>query len=431
MGIRRRELLEFGGGAVVLTGLGLTGLGLSLPARAAVNARVVVIGGGFGGATCARYLKRLQPSLTVTLVERDEVFRTCPFSNLVLGGLKQMDDITHGFDGLRAAGIDVVRAEAQDIDPVARKVGLAGGDALDYDRLVVSPGIDLRFDAVEGYDQAAAELMPHSWKAGPQTLLLKSQLEAMDDGGLVIIAPPGNPYRCPPGPYERAAMIARYLKNHKPNSKVLILDAKDGFSKQGLFMAGWERFYPGMIEWVKGSEGGLVDAVHAASRTVVTEDGFAEHRGDVVNFIPPQQAAAIAHRGDLVDATGWCPVDPLSFESTRHAGVYVLGDASIAGEMPKSGFSANSQAKVCAFGIIAALQGRELPQPSYANTCYSMIAPNYAISVSAVYRLEEDGIKAVEGAGGVSPADADDAFRAREATYTQGWYDSAVADTWG
>lgn len=424
--IKRRQLLEVGGGAALLAGLGL-----SLSARGAEGARVVVIGGGFGGATCARYLKRLDPALNVTLIERDSEYRTCPFSNLVLGGLKSMEDITHGYDGLRLAGIEVIHDEASDIDPTARTVSLAGGDTLSYDRLVVSPGIDLRFDAVEGYDEAAAEQMPHSWKAGPQTELLRGQLEAMDDGGVVIIAPPGNPYRCPPGPYERASLIAHYLTRHKPKSKILILDAKDSFSKQGLFMAGWEQLYPGMIEWVRGSDGGIVDAVDAASKTLVTEAGFTEHRGDVVNFIPPQQAAAIAVRADLADDTGWCPIDQFSFESTRHAGVHVLGDASIAGAMPKSGFSANSQAKVCAAAIVAALHEQTLPPPSYANTCYSMIGPEYGISVSAVYRLDNGSIASVEGAGGVSPAEADANFRAKEATYAQGWYDSAMADVFG
>jgi sulfide dehydrogenase [flavocytochrome c] flavoprotein subunit len=424
--IKRRQLLEVGGGAGLLAGLGL-----SLSARGAEGARVVVIGGGFGGATCARYLKRLDPVLNVTLVERDSEYRTCPFSNLVLGGLKTMEDITHGYNGLRMAGVEVIHDEALDIDPAARTVSLAGGNPLGYDRLVVSPGIDLRFDAVEGYDEAAAEQMPHSWKAGPQTELLRGQLEAMDDGGVVIIAAPGNPYRCPPGPYERASLIAHYLKLHKPKSKILILDAKDSFSKQGLFMAGWEQLYPGMIEWVRGSDGGIVDAVDAARKTLVTEAGFTEQRGDVVNFIPPQRAAAIAVRADLADETGWCPVDQLSFESTRHAGVHVLGDASMAGAMPKSGFSANSQAKVCAAAIVAALHEQTLPPPSYANTCYSLVGPEYGISVSAVYRLDNGSIAGVEGAGGVSPTDADATFRSREATYARGWYESAMSDVFG
>jgi sulfide dehydrogenase [flavocytochrome c] flavoprotein subunit len=394
----------------------------------AASARVVVIGGGFGGATAARYLRRLDPNLQVTLVERDSQFVTCPFSNLVLGGLQGIDTITHSYDGLRGHGVEVIHDSATAIDATARKVSLAGGQILEFDRLIVAPGISLKFDAIDGYDQAAAEKMPHAWKAGPQTVLLRQQLEAMDDGGVVIIAPPGNPYRCPPGPYERASMIAHYLKENKPKSKILILDAKDKFSKQGLFTQGWEALYPGMIEWVAGSEGGIVQAVDADNRTLLTESGFTEHTGDVVNFIPPQQAAQIALDSGLADNTGWCPVDQHTFESTQLAGVHVLGDASIAGKMPKSGFSANSQAKVCAAAVVAALKGTALAEPSYANTCYSLVGPSYGISVSAVYRLNEGQIGSVEGAGGVSPTEVDGDFRVREASFARGWYASITAD---
>lgn len=404
---------------------------LSGSVRAKEKARIVVIGGGFGGATCAKYLRLLDDKLQVTLVERDSQYFTCPFSNLVLGGLRKLEEIGHGYDGLKARGIDVIHDEATAVDPVGRKVTLSNGAALEYDRLVVATGIELRFDAVEGYDEAASELLPHAWKAGPQTALLRKQLEAMPDGGTVIISPPGNPFRCPPGPYERASMIAHYLKQNKPKSKILILDAKEKFSKQGLFTQGWEMLYPGMIEWVAGSEGGIVESVDAKTRTLTTEAGFTEHRGDVINFIPPQRAAALAQQADLTDESGWCPVNQLTFESIRHQGVYVLGDASIAGKMPKSGFSANSQAKVCAAALIASLAGRELPQPSYANTCYSLVGPDYGISVSAVYRLTDKGIAGVEGAGGTSPADADSEFRFKEAEYARGWYASITADAFG
>jgi len=426
MYIKRRDFIKVSGSAAVLAG---SGLGASVWAGA--NPHVVVIGGGFGGATCARNVKRLQPSLNVTLVERDKVFHTCPFSNLVLGGLKTMDYISHGYDGLRAAGVEVIHDEAVDVDPEKGAVSLAGGQTLRYDRLVVSPGVDMKFDAVEGYDEAAAEHMPHAWKAGPQTELLRGQLEAMDDGGLVVIAPPGNPFRCPPGPYERACMIAHYLKNHKPKSKLLILDAKDKFSKQGLFMGGWEKFYSDIIEWVPGSEGGIVEAVEPASRTLITESGFTKHQADVVNFIPPQHAGVIAHRADLVDESGWCPVDSVTFESTRHSGIHVLGDACIAGAMPKSGFSASSQAKVCAVNLVATLAGESpVSNPGFVNTCYSTVAPEYGISVAATYRVEDGKIVSNEG-GGVSPSEADADFRAKEAMYAQGWYESISADIWG
>ncbi|MEX2481904.1 MAG: FCSD flavin-binding domain-containing protein, partial [Gammaproteobacteria bacterium] len=393
--------------------------------------RVAVIGGGFGGATCARYLRLLDPSLAVTLVEREPSIVTCPFSNAVIAGLGELAGITHTLDGLRASGIDVRHASVIGVDAERRELRLAGGTRLAYDRLVVAPGIELRLDAIEGYDAAAVEHMPHAWQAGTQTLRLRRQLEAMADGGLVIVSAPGEPYRCPPGPYERASLIAHYLARHKPRSKLLLLDAKDGFSKQRLFSAAWAERYPGLIEWVAGSDGGLVEAVDAASRTLVTESGFGEHRGDVVNFIPPQRAGRIAQQAGLTDATGWCPVDSRSFASTRVADVHVLGDAAIADAMPKSGFAANSQAKLCAAAIVAELRGMEPPEPSLANTCYSLVAPDYGISIAAVYRVRDGQAVAVEGAGGVSPVDADAAFRAREADYARSWYRTISADTWG
>ncbi len=412
---------------------GIAALAMLTPwrATATTSARTIIIGGGFGGATCARYLRLLDPGLAVTLIESDAAFVTCPFSNLVLAGMRTVDEITHTYARLRASAITVIHDTATAIDADNRRVALASGKQLDYDRLIVAPGIALKFDAVPGYDTAAAELMPHAWKAGAQTLLLRRQLEAMNDGGVVVIAAPANPFRCPPGPYERASLIAHYLKQHKPRSKILILDTKDKFSKQSLFQQGWNALYPGMIEWVAGSAGGLVERVEAASRTLVTESGFTEHRADVVNFIPPQEAGQIAQQAELTDASGWCPVNQLSFESLRIPGIHVLGDAAIAGAMPKSGFSANSQAKVCAAAIVAALRGDPIPEASYANTCYSLVGPDYGISVSAVYALTDSAIAAVKGAGGLSPSDADPAFRAREAAYARGWYSSITADTWG
>lgn len=419
----RREFLQLSAAVAAL--------GLAAPLRAQSKARVVVIGGGFGGATCARYLRLLDPGLDVTLIERDPAYITCPFSNLVLGGLRDLASITHSYERLGQQGITLRHDSAQTIDPTARTVTLAGGDTLHYDRLVVAPGIALRFDAIEGYDEAASLAMPHAWKAGAQTSLLQSQLAAMPDGGVVIIAPPGEPYRCPPGPYERASLIAHYLKTQKPKSKILILDAKDKFSKQGLFQQGWDALYPGMIDWVAGSGGGIVERVDAAARTLYANAGFDEHQGDVVNFIPPQQAGEIAQRADLTDESGWCPVDQFTFESTRQPGVHVIGDAAIAGAMPKSGFSANSQAKVCAAAIVTALNGRTLGEPSYANTCYSLVGPEYGITVSAVYRLQDGKITAVEGAGGVSATDVPETTREKEAVYAEGWYASIIRDSLG
>lgn len=397
----------------------------------AKRGHVVIIGGGFGGASCAKYLRKLDPGIKVTLVEREKEFVTCPFSNAVLGGLYDMGFITHSYDALRQRwDIKIVHDTAVAIDAAARKVKLAGGKTLKYDRLVVSPGIDIRWNALKGYDEAASELAPHAWQAGPQTVLLRKQLEAMKDGGVVVITSPANPYRCPPGPYERACMIAHYLKQKKPRSKVVILDAKDGFAKQGLFIDGWKQLYPGMIEWVKGTDGGMIDRVDAKTKTVYPTFGDPV-KADVLNVVPPQSAGAIALKAGLANKDGWCPIDQKTFESTLHKDIYVLGDAAIAGKMPKSGYAASSQAKVCAAAIITSLRGANMPDPSYVNTCYSLVGPDYAISVAAVYRLQEGQITGVKGAGGVSPKDADPAFRRKEASYAVGWYKSISADIWG
>jgi len=391
--LSRRKFINLLGVAGSVTALGSLGAG----------PRVVVVGGGFGGATCAKYLRRFNPSIQVTLVERDARFVTCPFSNAVLGGLQDMNSIQHTYDVLRTQyDVNVLQDQVMAIDPAARRITLQNGNGLEYDRLVVSPGIDFRWDEIEGLDETTSDTIPHAWKAGPQTITLRRQLESMADGGVVIIAPPDNPFRCPPGPYERASLIANYLKTHKPRSKLLILDAKDKFSKQGLFMQAWEQLYPGMIEWVKGSEGGKIYRVDAASRTLYPEIGDPV-TADVINFIPPQKAGEVAHAAGLVNSDGWCPVDQRTFASTLQPNIHVIGDASIAGKMPKSGFAANSQAKVCAAAIVSELGGTTMPDPSYVNTCYSLVAPDYGISVAAVYRLQDGKIVKAEGSGAAMP----------------------------
>jgi len=424
---RRNFVLSVGALSAATSVLGWPALGRAK----ATGGRVVVIGGGFGGATCAKYLRRLSTDIEVTLVERDSKFMTCPFSNAVLGGLYDMDFITHDYKALRDTyGVKVVHDSAVDIDPDAKKVRLAGGSSLRYDRLVVSPGIDLRWDAIEGYNEAASATMPHAWKAGEQTTILRRQLEAMPDGGVVIIAPPANPFRCPPGPYERASLIAHYLKNNKPRSKILIFDAKPKFSKQPLFEQGWQELYPGMIEWISESDGGAIDGVDVKAMAVNPTFGDPQ-QADVINVIPPQKAGVIAEVAGLTNDGGWCPIDQRTFESRVQKHVHVIGDAAIANPMPKSGFAASSQGKVCATAIVASLSGQDMPEPSYVNTCYSLVGPDYGISVAAVYRLGDDGIAGVEGAGGVSPKDADAAFRLTESRYAVGWYQSITADIWG
>lgn len=389
---------------------------------------VVVIGGGFGGATAAKYIKRRNPAINVTLVEPAKTYYTCPFTNLYFGGLRTFEQQGHGFDELRSLGVKVVHDFASGIDGEKRTVKLAGGDTLNYDKLLLSPGIDFRWNALEGYDEAASQLAPHAWKAGEQSVLLKKQLEAMPDGGKFIMVAPANPFRCPPGPYERASMVAHYIKHNKPKSKLIILDAKDAFSKQGLFQQGWNNFYSDIIEWVPLSKDGKVVRVDAKNLSVETEFGEI-HKADVLNVIPPQKAGAIAEQAGVTDESGWVPVKHDTFESERVPGIYVVGDATLAAPMPKSGFSANAQAKVAAAAIVNALAGKAPAQASFANTCYSLIAPGYGISVAHLYELR-DG-KLAEASGGVSPLDVNAEFRQLEAEYGESWYNAIALDTWG
>ena len=395
------------------------------------SAQVVIVGGGFGGATCAKYLNMFDPSLSITLIEPSMRFKTCPFSNAVLSGIQDLDSITHGYKAHEKRGINIVHDKVTQIDASSKSLTLSNGEKLSYDKLVLSPGIDFKWDEVEGMNASDAEIIPHAWQGGTQTTILKDQLTAMKNGGTFVIAPPGNPFRCPPGPYERVSLVAHYLKKHKPKSKILILDAKSKFSKQPLFMQGWDKLYPGMIEWVSGAKGGRVDEIDVKNKIIHTESGD-KHKADVLNFIPPQQAGVISKIAGLTNDDGWCPVNQRTFESKMHKDIYVIGDASIAGKMPKSGFAANSQGKVCAAAIVTDLQGKEMPDPSYVNTCYSLVSPDYGISVAAVYRYsKEKGIYKVKGSGGVSPKNADAAFRKKEARYAKGWYDSITSDSFG
>ena len=393
------------------------------------KANVVVIGGGFGGATAARTLKALQPALDVTLVEPNPVYTSCPFSNSVLANLREMDQQQFGYDGIKSAGVTVAQTSATAVDAEARTVMLADGNKLSYDRLVMSPGIDFNWGAMPGYDEAAAEKMPHAWKAGAQTERLRRQLQAMDDGGLVVISAPANPFRCPPGPYERASLIAYWLAIWKPKSKLLLLDSKDAFSKQRLFQNGWAELYQGMIEWVPLSQGGKVTSVDPATLTLTTE--FGAHKASVANVIPPQKAGAIAARAGVADRTGWCPVEPVAFESTLRPNIHVLGDAAIMGGMPKSAFAANAQAKVCAAAIVKLLAGAKPQDPIVINTCYSLVAADYGISIAGVYRPDKGQLTDIPGAGGTSPLVAVGGLRGQEALYASSWFRTITAETFG
>jgi sulfide dehydrogenase [flavocytochrome c] flavoprotein chain len=418
----RRALL--GGGAAAASVALLSG-----PSLAQAKARIVVLGGGFAGAACARALRRADPRFDVTLVEANPTFTACPFSNSVIAGLRDIAAQRFGYDAIRSEGIEVAQDQLTAINPQGRRVSLRGGAALDYDRLVLAPGIAIRWDALPGYDEAAAEVMPHAWLAGEQTLLLRRQLEAMPDGGTVVISAPANPFRCPPGPYERASLIAWYLKKAKPRSKLIVLDAKDSFSKQRLFQAAWQQLYPELIEWISLSNGGKVTSVDAKARTLVTD--FASYQADVANVIPPQRAGKIAEVAGVADTTGWCPIDPVTFESRLQPNIHVIGDAAIAGAMPKSAFAANAQAKVCALAVTSLLHNETPAPPKLINTCYSLVAPDYGISIAGVYHPVNGQLADVESAGGVSPLDAPPDFRAQEAAYAAAWFRTIAAETFG
>jgi sulfide dehydrogenase [flavocytochrome c] flavoprotein chain len=418
----RRDLLK---SAVTAAAAAL----LPLPAIAqGARGRVVVVGGGFGGATCARFIKRIDPRIAVMLVEANPTFVACPFSNGVIAGLRDLTAQEFGYDKLAADDVVVHISPGTAVDNQGRTVTLGNGTRLPYDRLVLAPGIDIRWDALPGYTESAAERMPHAWKAGEQTLLLRRQLEAMADGGTVVISVPANPFRCPPGPYERASLIAYYLKSKKPKSKVIILDAKDSFSKQRLFQNAWKALYPN-LEWVSLSNDGKVTSIDAGAMTLVTD--FGRHKADVANVIPPQKAGRIAELAGATDRTGWCPIDPGTFESTLAPNVHVIGDAAIAGGMPKSAFAANAQGKVCAAVVAKLLAGDKPGQPKLINTCYSLVAPDYAISVGGVYQPADGQIKEIEGSGGVSPVDAPTSTRALEATLANDWFKTVTQEVFG
>jgi sulfide dehydrogenase [flavocytochrome c] flavoprotein subunit len=403
--VKRRRFLSAAAAAAVLP--------LQVLRGQASAPRVTVIGGGFAGASCARALKRADPRIIVTLVEANAVFYACPMSNAVIVGLREMDRQRFTYEAVRADGVTIATIAASTVDPKGRSVVLSDGTRLGYDRLVLAPGIDIRWDALPGYDEAAARQMPHAWQAGEQTLLLRRQLQAMDDGGLVVISAPPGPSRCPPGPYERASLIAYYLKAHKPRSKVIVLDAKDAFSKQRLFLDAWRDLYPGLIEWVPLSKGGQVVSVEPSTRTLVTD--FDRYRAAVANVIPPQKAGRIAAAAGVADRSGWCPINPLTFESKLQSNIHVIGDAAITGAMPKSAFGANAEARSCAGAIAALLAGREPASPNLTNACYSLAAPDYGISVVGAYRPKGEEFEEVPESSGPGPGDEPRAARALDA----------------
>lgn len=391
--------------------------------------RLVVIGGGAGGATCARYVaKDSEGAIDVTLIEPSEVYYTCFFSNLYLGGFRTFESLAHRYDKLaNDYGIRLIRDMAAGVDRDARVVTLAGGDTVEYDRLVIAPGIDFREGSVPGWDLSKAEIMPHAYKAGPQTQLLKSQVESMREGGLFCMIAPPNPYRCPPGPYERVSMVAHLLKEKNPSAKILIVDPKPKFSKQALFEEGWQKHYPGMIERIGPDFGGDKVEVRPDAMEVVI-DGDVQ-KVDVCNVIPAQQAGAIAAAAGVTDDSGWAPVDPHSMSSRIDSNIYVLGDSSAQGDMPKSGFAANSQAKVAAMDIRSQLTGAKRFPARYSNTCWSLIDTDDGIKVGASYEATDEKIASVSSFISQTGEPAD----LRKATYEEslGWYAGITADIFG
>ncbi len=433
MRFTRRTFLQMAGLGGAGAVLGTSGCaGPQRKAEQRLDGRVVVVGGGPGGATTAKYLKDYAPGLDVTLIEPKEKYYTCFAGNWYLGGFRELETLAHGYQRLRDRyGVNVVHDEATELDLSGGKVITADSGSFQYDRLVVSPGIAFDWDSVEGMGPEDVGAIPTAWRGGEEYRTLRRQLEDMQDGGTVLISPPGNPFRCPPGPYERTSLIAYYLKQHKPRSKVLVLDNKDAFSKQPLFEEGWAELYGDMIEWVPAAEGGRLDRVSVSEKKLFTKGGFQEHEGDVVNVIPPQKAGRIAQQAELVDERGWCPVDQRTFRSQMDDSVFVVGDASIAGDMPKSGHSANNQGKLVAATIVSEFRNEDVPSFPTVNTCYSLVSPEWGISVAAIYEYQDGKMRAVEDAGGVSPRDASRAFRRREAEYAPGWYASLTQDIFG
>ena len=412
---------QFIGGMGALAAAG----SFSIPVLAQARPKVVVIGGGPGGATVAKYVAK-DGGVDVTLVEPAKQFTTCFHSNLYLGGFRTWESITHRYDKLASKyGVKLAHQMAAGIDRDKRTVRLANGTTLQYDRLVVAPGIDLKFDSVPGYSEAVSERLPHAWKAGPQTQLLKRQLNALKDGDVIVMIAPPNPYRCPPGPYERVSMMAHVLKakGHK-KSRIIVLDPKENFSKQGLFVEGWQNHYPGMVEWQDPKMHGGVKGVDAKTMTVKTD--LAEYKAALINVIPAQMAGKIARDVGLTNQSGFCAINPENMKSANDANIYVIGDASIAGDMPKSGFSANSQAKVAAMTIRGELaNGRTFPA-RYTNTCWSLIETNDTVKVGGRYEAKDGKIAAVETFISKTGESAD--MRRAQQEENLGWYAGITAD---
>lgn len=428
--ITRRDLIKlFGASAVAASGI----FGASKQAFAKSAAQVVILGGGVGGATFAKYLRFADPDVKITIIEQYPEYITCLRSNDVIVGMHTLDELTFNLDTIRSKyNVTVITDTVVGADFDKKTVRTAKGTQVSYDKLVVSPGIEFKFEDYEGYDEKlAATTFPHAYAAGPQTLELRKQLLAMRQGGTAIIATPQNPFRCPPGPYERASFFAEYFKKHNPTAKLLVLDPKDRFTKDGPFKKAWERMYGyksdnSLIEWVSGSDGGRVVRLDAKTKMVETDGG--NHYADLINIIPNQRAAKLAQILGLTNASGWCPIDRNTMESELHKGVYVLGDSSIADAMPKSGYSTNSQAKVCAQAVADVLKGQTPGKAIYANVCYSLAGQDYGVSIAAIYEVRDGLIQPKGESAGVSEITDQVAQPILESIYQKNWHREFVKD---
>ena len=413
--------------------LGTTGASISassLFSRFAIAqgaGKVVIVGGGAGGATVAHYVKKEAPALDVTLIEANSTYSSSFFSNLYIGGFRTIESLSHGYAGLRKIGVKVVHDYATDVDTTKKTVKTRSGRTYAYDRLVLSPGIDIKYDSIAGYSRAAAVVMPHAYNTdAAQKRLLKRQLDAMKDGGTVVMTMPNNPFRCPPGPYERAAMIAHYLKTKKPKSKLVVLDPKKAFSKQPVFVEAYDKYYKGILELnlTTDIDDFAIASVDTKTREIVTKAGK-KVKADVANVIPQQRAGEIAVKAGCTEGD-WCPINPENFTSKNVKDVFVLGDATVAAEMPKSAFSANSQAKVVAAEILTDLAKKEKFPARYRNTCWSLVAPDDCVKIGANYAPKDGKLDPSESF--VSQKGEDAGVRKQNYAESVGWYDGIVAD---